>query len=89
MTSSEKQSLFEDDGSLCLDRLSDDAREVLEGCLEMLQTLGRKMFLPLDLMIILIHRGNRELAHVIAEGADGMVPVMELPIQALLPLPMI
>jgi len=65
--------LFDDEGVLSLDRFADSAREVLESMRERLVDLDRGMFLPLDLLIVLIDRGHGELADLVADGSRGMV----------------
>ncbi len=73
-----KEPLFEPDGKLRMDRLTDGAREVLLSVQGELGELGRRMFLPLDLVIALLDRGNAELARLIALGTEGVVPATEV-----------
>lgn len=81
--------IFARDGSLSLEYFADDAREVLEATRTLLLALDRAMFLPLDLLVVLIERshtpeGTRAkvkgpegtrgpLVQMIAEGTDGEV----------------
>jgi ATP-dependent Clp protease ATP-binding subunit ClpC len=73
-----KEPLFEPDGKLRIERLDDGAREVLLSIQGALGELGRRMFLPLDLVIALLERGHEELARLIALGTDGVVPPVEV-----------
>lgn len=66
-------SLFERDGQLRVERFARGARETLEQTQTMLGELERSMFLPLDLLIVLVDRGHVDLARVVAAGTDGQV----------------
>ncbi len=68
-----KDPLFDERGALCLERLDEGACQVMTGLSERLSTLGRRMFLPLDLLILLLERGNDDLARVVAYGTEGVV----------------
>ncbi|MFU8803489.1 MAG: AAA family ATPase [Bradymonadaceae bacterium] len=50
----------------------------MDGIREWLSELDRTMFLPLDLMIVLLDREHDELSRVIASGTDGVVPAKEV-----------
>ncbi|MBA2663807.1 MAG: ATP-dependent Clp protease ATP-binding subunit [Bradymonadaceae bacterium] len=67
-----KDSLFDIDGRLRLENFGQDAREVMDAIRTWLDELDRRMFLPLDLMVVLLGRGHDELAALIAIGTDGM-----------------
>ena len=54
--------LFRNDGTLILDLFDEDARAVLTQTRELLVALKRQMFLPLDLVIVLIQGGDTKLA---------------------------
>ncbi len=73
MTSYDTSFLFDDVGELRLELFAPQAREVLWGVRDWLCSRNRRMFLPLDLLIILIERGSKTLAHVISEGTEGVV----------------
>lgn len=73
--------LFNASGVLSLERFSTSAREVLEAIQQRLEDLDRGMFLPLDLLIILIERGHDELSALVAEGSKGMVKPRDVPKQ--------
>ena len=65
--------LFQREGSLRLESFAPSAREVLLETRAMLERLGRTMFLPLDLLVVLLERGHLELADIVAQGTDGQV----------------
>ena len=65
--------LFEREGRLRLDNFTPAAREVLDLTRAMLERLDRTMFLPLDLLVVLLERGHTELAEVVADGTEGHV----------------
>lgn len=65
--------LFDDEGGLRLDEFDEGGRAVILGTRGLLEELERRMFLPLDLMVILLSRGHAELAICIQEGTDGSV----------------
>jgi len=71
--------LFDAEGALIVDQFSGGARDVLETIQERLEELERGMFLPLDLLIVLIERGHDQLAELVAEGSDGMVEARDVP----------
>src|SRR5690554_6456475 len=67
------QSLFDEDGKLNLELFSLEARALLERMGEWLQEIHRRIYLPLDLLIILLEYQNKELLALITEGSDGVV----------------
>lgn len=67
------KSLFDDEGALNLGLFSSDARAVLEGLGGWLQEVHRRIYLPLDLVIVLVQRGHSELVELIAQGSEGVV----------------
>jgi ATP-dependent Clp protease ATP-binding subunit ClpC len=73
MESSATDLLFDDQGLLRVELFSAEARAVLERMGEWLQEVNRRMYLPMDLLIVLLERGNPELAKLIAKGTDGVV----------------
>ena len=68
-----KEPLFTPDGALRLERLDDAARDLVLSIQTDLTELGRRMFLPLDLLVALLRGGNKELSRLIAVGTDGVV----------------
>ncbi len=73
MASYDTNSLFDDEGNLRLELFTDEAQEILWGIHAWLGEQRRRMFLPLDLLIVLVERGFVPLARVVAEGTDGSV----------------
>jgi len=65
--------LYDKSGSLRLSVFDDKAREVLEEISVWLREIGRGIYLPLDLMIILLQRNHPELCQVIAGSTVGAV----------------
>ncbi|WP_187027618.1 AAA family ATPase [Persicimonas caeni] len=65
--------MFDDQGSLRQELFSPEAQQVLEGIRAWLAEVDRRMFLPLDLLIVLLERGHEELAGLVADGTDGVV----------------
>lgn len=74
-----KDPLFDSSGLLCLDRLSAPVQELMHSLQQQLVGMGRRMFLPLDLLLILLERGHVELARVIAFGTEGVVNIDDVP----------
>ncbi len=72
MSNAELQ-IFDAAGNLDLARFSKQAVELLEAAKAMVVEMKRSMFLPLDLMIVLIEHGAHELAESVADGTDGNV----------------
>jgi len=79
MTDPSTDLLFDAEGRLVLDQFSSAAREVLETIRTRIEELERGMFLPLDLLIVLVERGHDQLAELVAEGSDGMVEPRDVP----------
>ncbi len=71
-------SLFDTAGRLCTERLGAGVREVMETLQHALAELDRRMFLPLDLMVVLLDRGHDELARLVAFGTEGVVAADEV-----------
>ena len=65
--------LFEPGGRLSSKRLSPAVDEIFEILEERLAELGRSMYLPLDLLVVLLERNHGSLARLIAVGTDGVV----------------
>jgi ATP-dependent Clp protease ATP-binding subunit ClpC len=65
--------LFDDDGRLLTACFAADGLAVIDETQALLRELDRRMFLPLDLMVVLLTRGHLELAGAIEEGTDGAV----------------
>lgn len=68
---SHPESLFDADGQLKLECFAEDAKATLLATRELLVSLKRQMFLPLDLVIVLIEQGDLRLASTLADGAEG------------------
>jgi len=75
---SRNEDLFEASGDLRVDRVSDDARAVLDHCTRWLEEIGRSIYLPIDLLAVLVDRGNPELRRAIAQTARGVDDFPEL-----------
>ena len=73
MTIQDANVLFDDRGFLRLTLFSSKAQEVLWGMHAWLREQQRRMFLPLDLLIVLVERGAQPLTRVVAEGSEGAV----------------
>ncbi len=65
--------LFDEAGVLKLECFAKDGKEVIQETQKLLEELGRRMFLPLDLMVVLLRRGHLQLAAAIESGTDGAV----------------
>ena len=65
--------LFEPGGRLSGKRLSPAVDEIFEILEDRLAELGRSMFLPLDLLVVLLERNHGSLARLIAVGTEGVV----------------
>ncbi len=74
--------LFRDDGLLDRGKLTKDAASVLDDCLKWLLVVGRSVFLPIDLLGILLQRGHADLERVVGQissiSADGGSVVEQL-----------
>ncbi len=70
--------LFEREGQLRVESFTPAAQEVLDQTRQMLKRLDRTMFLPLDLLVVLLERGHTELGHVVAEGTEGQVEIADV-----------
>ncbi|RAL22770.1 hypothetical protein DL240_07675 [Lujinxingia litoralis] len=73
-----KEPLFGSDGLLRMERFAHDSTELFASLLAHLERLGRRMFLPLDLLIVLIEAGQQELAQAVVEGAEGALALPEV-----------
>ena len=78
MTINHSQSLFDSEGRLRFERFDEDAAQVLQAARDLLIGLKRQMFLPLDLLIVLIESDDRALAASVSDGTDGSVTHDEL-----------
>ena len=65
--------LFREDGQLDRSRLTADAAEALDACVVWLRQVDRSVFLPIDLLAILLERGHSDLERTVAGAAraDG------------------
>lgn len=70
--------LYEESGSLCMDALDTNARLVMQDITAWLHKIGRGIYLPLDLMIVLIERGHEGLSRVIANNTVGQLTTEEV-----------
>ncbi len=73
MESAGTDPLFDDRGDLRQELFAPEAQKVLERIREWLDEVERRMFLPLDLLIVLLDRGHDELSALVSEGTDGVV----------------
>lgn len=80
MTSSgdEIAKLFRADGALDEAKFAPDARAVLDACVAWLESVGRAVFLPIDLLGVLLERGNAELAQLVRGTGRDVEHVDEL-----------
>ena len=68
-----KDPLFHPDGQLSVQRFTPAGREIVELLQRRLTRLCRQMFLPLDLVVVLLERGHDEVADIIAHNTEGVV----------------
>ncbi|TXD38166.1 ATP-dependent Clp protease ATP-binding subunit [Lujinxingia vulgaris] len=73
-----KEPLFSADGQLRMERFTPEATEIFAALLAHLEALGRRMFLPIDLLIVLIESGEVELARAVASVADAALSYAEV-----------
>ena len=66
-----KEPLFSADGQLRMERFTPEATEIFAALLAHLEAIGRRMFLPIDLLLVLIEAGDMDLARAVASGADA------------------
>ncbi len=66
-------SLYEDSGALRTEIFDASARLVMQNITQWLHDIGRGIYLPLDLMIVLLDRGHEDLGRVIANNAVGQL----------------
>lgn len=64
--------LFDATGFLNRERLSSDAIQVMEQCTTWLIEIDRAVYLPIDLMVVLLERGHEPLRRAIATSARGI-----------------
>lgn len=65
--------LFDEKGMLKMDLFAPKAQEVLWDIHTWLEEQNRRMFLPLDLLIVLVSRGYTSLSRVVADGTEGAI----------------
>ena len=74
--------LFREDGFLDRSLLTPDAESVLHDCVTWLREVGRSVFLPIDLLGILLKRGHADLERVVVHSGaiseDGGTVVAQL-----------
>ena len=77
--------LQSEDGFLRRDRFDDDALEALDQCTAWLLTTGRSMYLPIDLVLVLVQRGHPDLRAAIARAArdEDEIPDLEAELEQL------
>ena len=68
--------LFDSKGFLDQRHLSPDAAEVMESCITWLRSVDRSVFLPIDILAVLLSRGHSELVRVV--GGQARVERTEL-----------
>ncbi len=73
MTQPDTNQLFDDKGHLLMEAFTPDAQRVLKSMRTWLASKSRRMFLPLDLLIVLVELGQAPLSRVVAEGTEGAV----------------
>jgi ATP-dependent Clp protease ATP-binding subunit ClpC len=73
MAADTNDSPFQPDGALREQEFGHTGREVLREMKSWLRELHRGMYLPLDLMIVLLERGHDELGELVAEGGQEQV----------------
>lgn len=77
------RALFRDDGTLDRDQFAPRGLAVLEACLQWLQSIERGMLLPIDLIAVLMQRGDPALLRTIAritrgrDDAEGLVDQLQ------------
>ena len=64
-------SLYDEEGNLDFGLLTETAREVMDSCVRWLEEVDRSMFLPIDLIVVLVRRDHRSLKRAIARAARG------------------
>ncbi len=70
--------LYDSAGHLCLEALTPAAQEVVHSITRWLREIGRGIYLPLDLMIVLLDRGHTELGYALAGSAVGTVDLVDV-----------
>jgi ATP-dependent Clp protease ATP-binding subunit ClpC len=73
MNQPDTNQLFDDKGRLLMEAFTPDAQRVLKSMRTWLASKNRRMFLPLDLLIVLVELGQAPLSRVVAEGTEGAV----------------
>jgi ATP-dependent Clp protease ATP-binding subunit ClpC len=71
-------SLYRPDGTLDPLRLAPDAQEVLDRCSRWLEELDRSVYLPIDLMVVLLERNNPALHRALSLATRGVDRVEDL-----------
>lgn len=69
MAAPSEESVFESDGSLREEAFAPSGRAVIRAIRAWLREVQRGMYLPLDLLVVLLDRGHRDLADLVDEGA--------------------
>ncbi len=70
--------LYEESGALRLEALTPAAQEVMHAVTRWLRDIGRGIYLPLDLMIVLLERGHSELGFAIAGNTIGTIDLTDV-----------
>ena len=68
----QQPNLFRADGSLDETRFAADAQQTLRRCTEWLSELDRSVYLPIDLMVVLLDRGNESLHRALSLATRGV-----------------
>lgn len=76
--SENSSNLYDREGNLNTEYLEEDAKEILEDCISWLRSIHRSMFLPIDLIFVLIQRDHSGLIKSlhIASGLESSVDLI-------------
>jgi ATP-dependent Clp protease ATP-binding subunit ClpA len=74
----QQPNLFRADGSLDETCFAPDAQQTLRRCTEWLSELDRSVYLPIDLMVVLLDRGSESLHRAISRATRGVDRVEDL-----------
>ncbi len=67
----QRAALFDEQGHLRRDAFDEGGWAVLTACTRWLEEIGRPMYLPIDLLLVLVERGHDDLAAAIARASRG------------------
>jgi ATP-dependent Clp protease ATP-binding subunit ClpC len=63
--------LYDEEGDLDLTLFEADGRAILDDCIEWNRRIDRPMFLPIDLLVVLLRRGHGDLRKAVNRAARG------------------